>query len=284
MDLAATVLALHAWGKPDPRLFGWYEPPTESALAAAERLLAMLGALTGETNGRITPLGRRLMAFPAHPRLARLMAAAVDQGLMNEGAALAALLSEKDIVAPPAPGGGPRRPAVRGSSDLLIRLDKLAEAERRRFAPSLRDDGIDPAAARQAAAVRDDLLRLARRAGGSPPSAPPDRAPPDETALLKLVLLAYPDRVARRRASDPLAAVMVGGGGVRLSPDSAVHAGEFFVAVDARQDERSPTREALVRVASGIQPEWLEELFPGSVTRSRSVAFDAGAGGWSGRA
>ena len=27
VDLAATVLALHAWGKPDPRVFGWYEPP-----------------------------------------------------------------------------------------------------------------------------------------------------------------------------------------------------------------------------------------------------------------
>jgi ATP-dependent helicase HrpB len=71
VDLAGTVLALHAWGKPDPRAFGWYEPPPEQALLAAERLLAMLGALDREAGRSITPLGRRLMSLPVHPALAR---------------------------------------------------------------------------------------------------------------------------------------------------------------------------------------------------------------------
>ena len=124
---------LHAWGKPDPRAFGWYEPPPEATLAAAERLLAMLGALTGETNGEITPLGRRLMSLPVHPRLARLLLAAAEAGRLEQGAALAALLSEKDIAWEDRPdcrrGSGRRR---RGAdSDLLIRLDLLAQAERR---------------------------------------------------------------------------------------------------------------------------------------------------------
>src|SRR4029079_12081186 len=35
VDLAGTVLALHAWGKPDPRKFGWFEAPKEEALVAA---------------------------------------------------------------------------------------------------------------------------------------------------------------------------------------------------------------------------------------------------------
>ena len=30
--------------------------------------------------------------------------------------------------------------------------------------------------------------------------------------------------------------MMVGGGGVKLSPESVVRQGEFFVAMDARQD------------------------------------------------
>ena len=29
VDLCGTVLALHAWGKPDPRAFGWFEAPPE---------------------------------------------------------------------------------------------------------------------------------------------------------------------------------------------------------------------------------------------------------------
>ena len=67
---------------------------------------------------------------------------------------------------------------------------------------------------------------------------------------------------------------MVGGGGVRLAPESCVWQGEFFVALDARHDERNPRAEAAVRVASRIEVEWLHELFPQSIRRVESAAFD----------
>ena len=54
------------------------------------------GPSTGEP-ARITPLGRRILELPVHPRLARLLLAASDGGRRAEGAAVAALLSEKDI-------------------------------------------------------------------------------------------------------------------------------------------------------------------------------------------
>jgi len=275
VDLCPTVLLLHAWGKPDPRTFGWYEPPTEASLAAAERLLAMLGALSAETNGQITPLGNQLMAFPAHPRLARLLLAAADARRLDEGAALAALLSEKDIawVDRTAAGSVAGRSAkTQGPSDLLIWLEMLARAESAGFAAYLRDEGIDPAAARQVAKSRDDLLRIARRSSDGGGSQREKSG--DDELLLKLALLAYPDRVCRRRASDPSAGVMVGGQGIRLAAESVVRQPEFFLALDARQDERSAKREALVRVASGIEAEWLEELFPHEIRRERSAVFD----------
>lgn len=278
VDLAGTVLALHAWGKDDPRSFGWYEPPGEETLAAAERLLAMLGALSAEKNGSITPLGRRLVAVPAHPRLARLLIAAVDEGIAEHGAALAALLSEKDIVASAPPQGREaRHPKTQGPSDLLTRMELLAEAERARFAPHLRDAGIDGIAARQVAKVRDDLLRIAGRIERTMRGEARrgwhenDDA---EASLLKLALLAYPDRVCRRREKDRAAGIMVGGGGVRLAAESVVRQPEFFLALDARSDQRSFAREALVRIASGIEEEWLEELFPYAIRRERSVVFD----------
>src|SRR5688500_5265397 len=243
VDLCGTVLALHAWGKPDVRNFGWYEPPPEETLVAAERLLAMLGALDRESGGSITPLGRSLMELPVHPRLGRLLLGAAEAGRLHEGATVAALLSEKDILTgSPFTGGG--RPALQGDSDLLYRLDVLAEAERDRFHPSLRDRGVDPVAARQVAKTRDELLRVARRL--KPQRTGASHGDADEL-LLKLPLLAYPDRVCRRRGADPTAGVMVGGGGVRLAPDTVVKQAEFFLALDARQDERSARREAFVR-------------------------------------
>lgn len=266
VDLCGTVLSLHAWGKSDVRSFGWYEAPPEETLLAAERLLDMLGALE---NGTITNVGRQIMALPVHPRIGRLLLAAAEQGLPEAGAALAALLSEKDIVqtdwhADPRQ----RMPTTQGPSDLLIRMELLDRAERARFAAHVRDDGIDPVAARQVARTRDDLVRLTRRLVSA------RRRAPDERTLLRLALHAYPDRVVRRREKDPSAGVMVGGGGIRLSPESVVRRAPFFLALDARDDQRSDSREALVRVASEIERAWLEELFPHQLRRERTVEYD----------
>lgn len=242
VDLAATVLALHAWGKPDVRAFGWYDPPREEALLSAERLLNLLDAVK---DGKITALGRRMLSLPVHPRLARLLIAAAEEHRLNEGAAMAALLSERDI----APYE--RSPKTHADSDLLVRLDLI--------------DGWP-----QVARTRDELIRIGR-------SIKPNRSKPGHDAgeaMLRVALLAYPDRVCRRRGSDPAAGVMVGGGGVRLAPDSVVRRHEFFVALDARADDRSAAREALVRIASGIDVEWLEELFPEQIRRQRTIVYD----------
>src|SRR5690606_30652908 len=141
-------------------------------LQSAERLLAMLGALDAEQGGKITPLGQRIMALPTHPRLARLLIAAAEAGMMEDGAAVAALLAARDIAWEER--GTPRwmrETKTIGDSDLLIRLDLLEQAERARFAAHLRDNGIDPVAARQTAKARDDLLRIAQRLSTSPRSS-----------------------------------------------------------------------------------------------------------------
>jgi ATP-dependent helicase HrpB len=267
VDLCQTVLAMHAWGQSDPRRFGWYEPPAEEAIAAAERLLEMLGALTAERGGKITPLGRRLMALPVHPRLARLLLSAAEGGLLEEGAAVAALLSEKDIVRTE-PTGGPPIPREQGPSDVSLRLELLARAEADHFSVTLRDAGIDPMAARQVAQTRDELLRICRRLPKG------NRCNSRDDGLLKLPLLAYPDRVCRRRGGADRAVMVGGGGGVKLAPESTVTQAEFFLALDARHDERSKAREALVRVASAIEAPWLDELFPQEIRRERGVDFD----------
>jgi ATP-dependent helicase HrpB len=264
VDLAPTVLSLHAWGKPDVREFGWFESPDEAVLAAAERLLQMLGAL--DSAGQITPIGRRLSNVPAHPRLARLLLAASDAGRPADGATLAALLSEKDLLLPDP--SGPRETRTVADSDLIYRMMLLEQAVQARFSPSLVDQGIDPGAARSVCQLRDDLLRLVPAS-----HAKSNRVATDDD-LLRLVLPAYPDRVCRRRQNDPAAGVMVGGRGVRLTPESAVRSGLFFVAVELRHDPRSPRAEAAARIASRIDVEWLGQTFPGSIRIDRGAEFD----------
>ena len=93
---------------------------------------------------------------------------------------------------------------------------------------------------------------------------------PNEDALLISVLAAFPDRVARRREANQLQ--LAAGGPALLAPSSTVTANEFLVAVEAedRRDQKTP----LVRIASGIEPEWLLDLFPERVRETALVEWN----------
>src|SRR5262249_59316001 len=103
-DLAETALLLHALGARD---LVWLEPPSAEALEAAEALLARLGAVR---EGALTNVGRRLVDYPLHPRLGRLMLEAEARGVAGEAALACALLGERPI------GGG--------AADLLERMEQ----------------------------------------------------------------------------------------------------------------------------------------------------------------
>ncbi len=269
VDLAPTVLDLHAWGQSDINAFGWFEKPPADTMASAERLLKMLGAL--DANGKITALGKRMQAMPVHPRLARLLIGASDVGAPTLGANVAALLSEKDFVNRTFEDrraiGSTR---TLSSSDVGVRLHLLESAEHAHFRWGSAGDNVDLNQARQVVRARDQLLRLAPLASGSRSG---DRLD-SETLLQQLVLLAYPDRVCRRR-TDVQTATMVGGVGVRLDDSCSVLEGDYFVAVDPRADDRARAREAFVRIASRIDVEWLEAFLPQSIARTVTAQYDA---------
>ncbi|MFO0954264.1 MAG: ATP-dependent helicase C-terminal domain-containing protein [Isosphaeraceae bacterium] len=277
VDLSATVLSLHAQGREGPPSVPLVRGPPAGHLDAAERLLGLGGSTRPNTP---SPRSAGVCWPSPHTRGSRV--APRGRGGPRRATprrGVAALLSEKDILlAETNPFQGPRSdrprgPAGRGDSDLFVRLDALNEAERSNFSPGLRARGIDPFGARRVARVRDDLARLARPL---PRHTGRDEEPDDEE-LLRWVLMAYPDRVVRRRGSEATG-VMVGGRGVRLEPTSVVRDAEFFLALDPREDRRGGTREARVRHASALRVVWLQELFPDRVRSERSVRYDAERG------
>jgi ATP-dependent helicase HrpB len=103
--------------------------------------------------------------------------------------------------------------------------------------------------------------------------APPKQKRRDEDALLMSVLAAFPDRVARRRQGGELQ--LAAGGPARLAEQSTVTEAEFLVAVEAedRRDQKTP----LVRIASGVEPEWLLDLFPERVRETAAVDWNRAA-------
>lgn len=264
VDLAGPALQLLAWGEGDLASFDWFEAPDPAALAAATDLLRRLGAT--DPHG-LTPIGTAMARLPVHPRLGRLLLEGHRLGHPREAALLAALLSERDPF-PRSPrserGTGPRRSS---RSDLLDRLDALEAFESRdRSGAGL--NVLNVGAARFVLQARDQLAGMIRRE--LRPEREEERRGRDD-ALLRALLAAYPDRVARRREPRSPRAVMVGGRGVRLAEESAVLEPELFLALDLDAGRGGPQSEALVRLASEIDPAWLPA---GAVRTGLEVAFD----------
>ncbi len=129
----------------------------------------------------------------------------------------------------------PGKPSHAGPSDLLV----LAESQ---WQPHTRR-------------LYDQIRRRSRRVS--------------DEGVLKAILRAFPDRVARRRNRDEL--LLAGGGSAVLSESSAVGA-ELMVAVDI--EERRDRGLPLVRLASAIEPEWLLDLFPERITERAGVEWN----------
>ena len=277
VDLAPTALLLKNWQGPDPRRFPWFVAPEEDRLTAAEELLAMLGA-SEQPFGALTERGRKIARLPTHPRLARMLLDAADQGQPLVGCTLAALVGERDVRLQ---SRGPRRDtplADPSPVDALDRLDLLRTAEQRGFRGDLRNSGIEPHAAREAARVRDDLFRSFSKAAGIKSSATESVSVEN---IIRLLLAAYPDRVGKRAASDSNRGMVVGGVAVEidrscgLATKSGTSRPELFLAYDVQGlSRRSNGNTTLVRQGAELDEALIESVFPGSLQRREQLTWN----------
>jgi ATP-dependent helicase HrpB len=268
LDLSEALLTLAALGIRDGSRFPWFEPPGAAALEAAASLLRRLGALDGQ--GGLTAVGRHMLRFPAHPRLARLLVEGERLGVGQEAAALAGILSEGDISdAAWVSFGGPQKAQAREGADLLERLDRFTQFRKARFAPArARALGVDVRAAEAADKARRQYA--AALAGGGTQPGTLDEV---DLALAQAVLTGFPDRVMRRRAPGAAEAVLSAGGAAEVGP---LPAADLLVAVDAEErtgGRPSPCRQ-VVRLAVAIEPEWLLDLVPDGVSESETLLWN----------
>ena len=98
LDLSEVVLTLKAAGIDDLRKFRWLEAPSERALSSRRGAAFGSGALEALVNGSITALGRRMLAFPVHPRYARMLLAAQEYGCVYHACLVAALTQGRDLL------------------------------------------------------------------------------------------------------------------------------------------------------------------------------------------
>ncbi len=278
LDLSESLLALAALGVCDASRFEWFEMPDAASLEAGSELLRKLGAVDRE--GGLSDIGRRMLRFPAHPRLARLMVEGERRGVGEDAAALAALLSEGDISdeARTRFGDARNRPHQPQGADLLERLDRFAQARRVGFDRSLmRGLGVDARAAESAERARRQFVGTLARVT---PEVPRPGDPEDvDAALAMATLTAFPDRVMRRRSPGASQAVLAMGGSAEVGP---LPPADLMVAVDA-EERANPGGQraghgAIVRLAVAVEADWLLDLVPEGLAESQTTLWNPHAG------
>ncbi|MBU6409322.1 MAG: ATP-dependent helicase HrpB [Verrucomicrobia bacterium] len=290
LDLAEVVLTLKASGVEDLRRFRWLEKPDEQSLVHAEELLTDLGALAAPTAStaagsaepsgappQITSIGRKMLAFPLHPRYSRMLLAARDYDCVYQAALVAALTQGRELLIRNADRDiRSSREDVLGekaSSDFWILMRAWNYAWKNQFRlDACRKLGIHAITARQVGPLLDQFLRIAEREGL-------DTAPREvkDEALQKCILIAFSDRVARRLDQGTLRCELVHNRRGRLSPSSAVQHSPLLVAAEVHEIEgRDNEVNTILSLATAIEADWLRELFPQDIQTSVHAQFDAG--------
>jgi ATP-dependent helicase HrpB len=272
-ELSEAFLILHGAGVSEPEKLQFLDEPPKARVDSARELLSLLGAFAPA--GGLSELGQRLLRFPVSPRLGRLLVEGERRGVSKEAALCAALLAERDIVQSTRTAFGQKAASfgTRGPSDVLERVERYREAEDARFeAHRLRSFGLDVRSVESVRKAERQLSRLLTdRVQG------PGSMEGVEHELLRCLLAAFPDRVARRRRRGERDLVLASGGLARLSEQSVAVDPEFLLALDVEEQRGASSSQTSVRLASAIEPDWLLEDFESAVKLTDELEWNATA-------
>jgi ATP-dependent helicase HrpB len=314
LDLSEVVLTLKAAGVEDLRKFRWLDAPEEISLKHAEELLLDLGALkmgsarvsraesgvapdsresklkSDEQNFRrdaenrtpearspqtqITPTGRKMLAFPLHPRYARMMLAAQEYGCVYQAALVAALTQGRDLLLRNVDKAtdGLREDLLgeKASSDFWVLMRAWNYAANNQFRlDACRKLGIHAVTAKQVGPLLDQFLRIAEREGL-------DTKPREvkDEALQKCILIGFSDRVARRLDQGTLRCELVHNRRGVLARESVVQKSPLLVVAEVREIEGREVN-TILSLATAVEVEWLRELFPEDIESDLHIQFDS---------
>lgn len=257
-DLAPLALELAAAGITRADALRWLDPPPPAALAHAAELLAALEAV--DRDGRITPHGRDVAALATHPRIAHMLLRSTSLGHAAATVAcdLAALLGQRDILQFP----GAHHT---GDADIRLRLEVLRALEVRDAVGIVHGGEVNRVSARQALIESRQWRRTMRV---------PERAGHDIESAGRLLALAYPERIAQRRAGAAGAAstryLLRNGTGAELTDPRGL-AGAPYLAVAELGGKGAMPR---IRLAAPLTLADLHEVHGSSIEQVQAIEWD----------
>jgi ATP-dependent helicase HrpB len=277
LDLAEVVLTLKASGIRDVAAFRWLEAPEPRSLARAELLLKDLGAVDA-ASGEIRELGRRMLAFPVHPRYSRMLLAAHEYGCVYQVCLIAALTQGRDLLMRrQGKQVGEKRDDLFGdeaASDFFVWMRAWSYADKNQYnLDACRRLGIHAQSARQVRPLFEHFLNIARQEGLNA-----ERTSFSDEIIQKCILTGFSDQLARRLDTGTLRCELVHDRRGTLARESVVAKSPLLVAAEVHEIEgKEKELNVLLSLCTAVKPEWLKELFPSDFSEKVAVLYDSAA-------
>jgi len=251
-DLSSLVLDLNIWGSVNFDDINWLTPPPKMHFISAKTRLVALGLIATES-GRATPLGLKAAAVGLGPRLAAMLLkaeGAVEKGLACE---LAALLSDRDIF------------SRNRSVDIVERLLALQDfKDDQRLA--LKNYPIEPASIK----LLLTNANVFNKTVGLRPSTTKFSLTQIQEVIGKLLLFAFPDRLAKSRSNKCGRYQLANGRGVFLFEDDPLFGSEWLFIADC-DGQKS---EGRIYRASAVSLDVVLDCLEHDLVIEEQYAFD----------
>ena len=315
-DLAEVVLLLHSLGIKRAAEFDWLDKPDPQAVERAEHLLITLGALRdlrltnddlrvqSQTDASIvnrkssieadlTPIGRRMLKLPMHPRYSRMLVEAAKFGCVPAAALCAALVSGRDMLMRLGRDDKHIQEArelfeASQESDFYTLMRAYQFAKKSSFSvETCRRYGIHAQTARQIEQTFDQIMQIAKQQGllpgldgepkteSSPITHHASRITPPPDPLPRCLMTGFIDQLCLRHDQGTLECDLTEGRRGTLMRESVVQSATLFVAATIREvPGRGSENLTLLGLASAVKREWIEETFPEQTTAKVEHLYD----------
>ncbi len=245
-DLSSLLLDLALWGVEEFDELCWLDTPDSDVIYETRVVLQELEML--DASFKITAFGRDALRLGVHPRFAYMILKADTMGYAYEASLLAALLSEKDIFKNP-----------RNESDLTLRFTHLYERD------------LDPRYIHVYGAK--EVLKLADSFHSKLKQIKKTIHAKDDfhiDMLSVLLLLAYPDRLAFRRAKNDNRYKLSNAKGAVINVEDSLFNEEFLVVANLN----AHAKDSFINLALRISLGEIEEYFSTFLEKRESISYN----------
>src|SRR4051812_23216404 len=290
-DLAEVVLLLHSLHIKNAEQFDWLDKPDPAAVERAEKLLHLVGAIDVQTE-ELTPVGKKMLRLPMHPRYSRMLVEASKFQCVPAAALCAALVSGRDLLMRLSRDDKHISEArelfeASADSDFYTLMRAYQFAKNNGFNPdSCRRYGIHAQTARQVEQTFDQLVQIAKQqklitnegearqateVGSASKPAPKNESDP----LLRCIMAGFIDQLCIRRSQGTLDCELTEGRHGTLVRESVVQTANLFVAASIREvPSRTSENLTLLGLASAVKREWIEEMFGAQINSRVEHLYD----------